>query len=648
MNIIIMCVLFLLSSCIGGKQNLLNNSGSVFDTSSKKLHHVNDNAITVDWAVDGDNDVEGINVSLKDSSWHLMTIKVTDIDRVVNPVKVGKIMSWFYYKPPVDAGQSVEIKDIDCEQSLFANVGDMCSFYFRFQYKSTTADSILFPVQFATDAPFKEFRVTAALDPKRPVALFRFAEYNEAKYYGADAVKNNKKQYKILVAKNGSSFPVNFLNIAAPKDNSSIQVVHRNNESNTDNYYRNNFECSIKNNPQSLQSNQLKNLDEECIIVYKANEKNVIATDSQNIVINTNVDNFFPRKSNQYVLTAHYVKPNIDPNQEIAGKYVSVTSGSAHLEGETLVADSDVNLYYHVKTKNPFDVIKVQNLLHAGSVADSNNHHVFNNGGTDMFYYDPYETSQLPVGRNILIFPVCPYPKRVAIMQIDRIGEFTPNGQQYSIQNNYWKVTAILDKNSLRISHVNPIQLYAWDLEGAQSWIGPWSRLLPNNTNISLFEGGGCGRPSYLTASIDPNNYKLWHLSGVTFYCLVCKLGCQSTLDLDLSNVNFNNYEVPKTPLHLGCGVNYFGNADQKFTLKGTNVELTFQGDYSAIPYHADGDFNTSYSLDWGNISPTYLYDHYNVDHIIHLQKGDKLYKSIYQFIQNDHGYDFDSFDSGK
>lgn len=308
----------IISSCNSGNASLSTNK--LNSSNLKKI----DVGATVDmdikWTVDGVVPENALNSSLRDMGWHLVTMSVARIGNNVKPIAVDGLLAGIYPAPSPNLGQSIEIHDVNCNSAVFSKVGDSCSSYFKLKYdlNKGRTKTVAFPVQMApkSNELSSLLSFTAKVDPTISIADYRFANVNEEQYYAAPKIISEKHRYIIQVVENGSLSPVKLTTLQQP-NNPLFDVVHRTSALN-DPYYGNNKECALSDNYEVQQVNQLTDLTESCIVIYRAATTSTVSEAVDKLAISSSANYFFPTWNDKFKLRAIYTVGTNLPDHNIS------------------------------------------------------------------------------------------------------------------------------------------------------------------------------------------------------------------------------------------------------------------------------------------------------------------------------------------
>lgn len=281
----------------------------------------------INWVIDNGVNQISLNSSLKDSGWHLLTLNVARIGADTKPTPVDGLLSAIYPKPSPNIGQAIDIQDLNCKTAVFSKVGDSCSAYFRLKYDESkyTSGTVLVPVQVAPSGNISALlSFTARLDPAISVANYRFANRDENKYYSAPQIASNKNSYQILLMQNSAKHPISITALQNPS-NSKFTIIHRTMNTDSDPYYGANAECSLSTNQVLRQVNQLREINESCIVIYQAAQSSTQPKEVDNLQIASNANYFFPTWANKFKLSATYATGANIPDYNITSLSGSIT-----------------------------------------------------------------------------------------------------------------------------------------------------------------------------------------------------------------------------------------------------------------------------------------------------------------------------------
>lgn len=254
------------------------------------------------WTIDGEN-TSVARSTLKDLGWHLITVTVIKTDALTTPVAVKGLRGIISPKPPIDLGQKIDIKDINCESAIFGKVGDSCSAYFRFDYNHLNNqvgdEGIQFPAEIGANS-YPKIPGTVTLDrninPNSLVADVRTISPVESAYYSGLNVATNSNLYHIAFIQNGLYNPINITSFAT-SDNPVFTLINRTTGDDNDPVYGSYAQCTASSNPLLKQVNSLINLNDSCLLIYKAAENGNNLVEELQITANTNAHYSFPRQT---------------------------------------------------------------------------------------------------------------------------------------------------------------------------------------------------------------------------------------------------------------------------------------------------------------------------------------------------------------
>lgn len=294
--------------------------------------------IEVNWYVDEHIDDTDLTFYFHDMSWHLITMEVSAVNHYTTPIRVESIVATIYPKPLVDVGQRVEVEDINCSIAIFSKVGDKCSFYIKINYDtSKVAERVDFPVQVYTKGELPALLAfNASIKPNQSAFSIRPIASIENKYYVGEEILKEKNSYKIVALQNGFLFPILITRLSQPQ-NKHFSLMNRKDNSDKDPYYGDFAQCSVYNNANLKQINELVALDDFCLLIFKVDTVSGKSFERDIIYIDSNAYNTFPDVGH-FALYASYgggIQPRL-----IQGKEFTVLQGSTHLESNAVVMDT--------------------------------------------------------------------------------------------------------------------------------------------------------------------------------------------------------------------------------------------------------------------------------------------------------------------
>lgn len=313
----ILAVQLLITSCNEGGGATVLHGVSAQSPLESKLQKLDATVnMDVEWNVDGGVKDIALNSALKDTGWHIATMKVKRIDKDTKPTPVNGLLYAIYPKPTQNLGQDLELKDINCKTAIFAKEGDSCSTYFRLKYDPSKYKSgrVIVPVQIVPSGDISSMlSFSAPIDPDVSVANYRFINSAES-YYNIPKIASNKSVYQILLVQNSNGkFPISLTTLQTPT-NPKFTIVHRTTNDNNDPYYGSNSECSLNPNPNLKQVKDLPNQDDNCIVVYQVASTSTQAIERDNLQISCNALYFFPTWANKFIFQGSYTKiPDLLP-----------------------------------------------------------------------------------------------------------------------------------------------------------------------------------------------------------------------------------------------------------------------------------------------------------------------------------------------
>ena len=331
----------MLAACNSGTGNSSEQINSQIKL--KLLKKDNIDKMDINWTVDNNVKSDELNSSLKDMGWHIITMTVSSIDEKTQPTPVQGLLMGIYPTPPINLGQKILTQDINCANAVFSKVGDSCSAYFKLDYDTSKGSGIpvQFPIQMTAKGDISAvLSFTSTLNSNNSIVDYRKVNNFESQYYSGSMVASNPNAYQILLVQNGSSFPIDLTKIPTPS-NPIFSIMHRTTPINSnDPYYGTVAECSLVSNPNIGQVNVLSNLNDSCIIIYKAAPSSLNTKETDSIEIGSNASNFFPVWGNKYILKAIYTT-----NTPIPPKSFTSLNGNFH----TLLPFNsfDFSYYFH-------------------------------------------------------------------------------------------------------------------------------------------------------------------------------------------------------------------------------------------------------------------------------------------------------------
>lgn len=327
-----------------------NNDNTNYPKRNLKNNSKNNNTVFMDllWVVDNGVPEDRVSSGLHDTAWHLITVSVKRVGEQTKPQKVQGIEGVIYPTPKKNANQKIDIKDINCNTAIFKNVGDSCSVYFKLSYDKSLAysDKIEFPILLYAnnqDLPTIMGFTSFIWNNEVTQGNYRAVLPIESQYYTGNKVISDKLSYQIILMQNVTNNPIKINKLDYPQ-NTSFEVMHRIDNSDSDSYYGNISECSLNLVPEKKIINKLNAMDDYCIIVFKAKRTNDNKEEGDTLSIDTDASYFFPQWGTIYTLKAEYSEGIPIPSVKKYGAEFKIINGSAHHEGSAMVMDTNGKL----------------------------------------------------------------------------------------------------------------------------------------------------------------------------------------------------------------------------------------------------------------------------------------------------------------
>ena len=293
-------------------------SGAVADDVASKIGKLK-SSVGIGYTLDG----EVLNASTQnwaDMGWHLLTLTMNSAPVPQQSIPVGGVGATIGTVGHLAKyGESVVVQDVNCNNAVFANVGDTCSAYIKVSYDYKTYSNLK-PIVIVNIYPnnWQSLPVIIQtrdwIQPAMSVGIYRPVLPIETEYYSGSQVASNQNQYRILMMQNGLINPLSITAVATPSAAQIFKLIHRSVIGN-DPYYGNNSECATTANSELNQVNTLPNLNSTCIVVYKATLYTTQANEYNNIYVGSTANSIFPQYAGNYQLHAHYAVANPIPNQ---------------------------------------------------------------------------------------------------------------------------------------------------------------------------------------------------------------------------------------------------------------------------------------------------------------------------------------------